>query len=436
MVKNFRLNIAIRLLIMMLIMALFLYYVFVEIHYLRAVYLVVFFIISIVEFFRYIDRTNRDFTSFLLALLQNDFTTKFSESGKGKSFNQLYTAFNKITHKFEQISSAKEIQHLYLEALVDHVRVGILSFDRKERIHLMNQALQRLLGRKQVAFLNNLSSIDPQLPEFLRDIKPKENKLLKIQLGGDLLHLSIHATEFKLDNEYYKLISFQNIKNELDSTEMEAWQKLIRVLTHEIMNSVTPITSLSETLKQIAANAKSNPADIDKLAQGLEAIHHRSAGLENFTEAYKKLTKIPAPNFQKVEVKPLVERVLLLFQKELTHIKQEVDVDMGLTMLADPSLIEQVLINLIKNAIDAVHGVENPQIIIRATSGEQTTLIVEDNGSGIDVDKADKIFIPFFTTKDNGSGIGLALCRQIIRMHNGTISFSSAPGTTVLKIIF
>ncbi|QSE98973.1 sensor histidine kinase [Fulvivirga lutea] len=435
MIRNFRLNILLRILIITTIIGLHIYFLLVDTRYLRSVYLIIFLVIAIIEFVWYVDRTNRDFTSFLLALLQNDFTTKFSESGKGKSFNKLYSAFNKITQRFELISSQKEVQHLYLESLVDHVKVGILSFDRNERIHLMNRALQKLLARKQVAFLNNFSSVDPELPDFLREIKPNENKLKKIQIGGQLLQLSVHATEFKLGEDYYKLISFQNIKNELDSSEMEAWQKLIRVLTHEIMNSVTPITSLSETLKVIAENAHGQPEEMNKLSQGLDAIHQRSAGLQNFTEAYKKLTKIPKPNFQKVELKPLVERVLLLFQTELKRMKYKLIIDDNVSLLADSGLLEQVFINLIKNALEALEEVEEPQLIIRAFGDDKVNILIEDNGTGISDDKIDQIFIPFFTTKDEGSGIGLALCRQIIRLHNGTISVSSEQGKTVFEVI-
>ena len=395
--------------------------------YLRSVYLALFLIISLVEFVWYVDRTNRDFTSFLLALLQDDFTTKFSEKGKGKSFENLYKAFNAITQKFENISSAKEVQHLYLEGLVNHIRVGIISIDKDERIHMMNRALQKMLDRPHMAFLNNLNSVDHQLPEVLREIKPNENRLLKIQVKNELLQLSIHASEFLLNKEYYKLISIQNIKSELDINELDAWQKLIRVLTHEIMNSVTPITSLSDSLRQILENDKSDDS-LAKVGQGLEAIQLRSKGLQNFTEAYKKLTKLPTPKFNSVNLKSLFDNIVTLFKEELKNIKLILEIPEKTEILADRDLLDQVFINLIKNACDALHGIEGSTIRIHVEQNDVTTITITDNGEGIDEDKLDKIFIPFFTTKTEGSGIGLALSRQIIRLHNGSIGIKSQRG--------
>jgi two-component system, NtrC family, nitrogen regulation sensor histidine kinase NtrY len=220
MIKNFRLSILIRLLIITVLIVLLVFFLVVDVHYLRSIYIVIFLVIAIIEFVWYVDKTNRDFTAFLLALLQDDFTTKFSENSKGKSFNQLYSAFNKITKKFEQISAAKEVQQLYLEALVDHIRVGIISFDNKGKIQLMNRALQKMINRPQMAFLSNLTAVDEHLPELLKEIKPKEIRLLKVNIKNELLHLSFHTSEFKLGEEYFKLVSIQNIKNELESNEL------------------------------------------------------------------------------------------------------------------------------------------------------------------------------------------------------------------------
>ncbi len=432
MIKNFRVSILIRLLIICSMIAMLVYFLMVDIHYLRSVYVFIFLIIAMIEFVWYVDKTNRDFTAFLLALLQDDFTTKFSEKGKGKSFSGLYSAFNKITNKFEQISAAKEVQQLYLEALVDHVRVGIISFDEKGKIQLMNRALQKMLNRPQMAFLSNLSTVDKRLTDILYDIKPRENRLLKISIKNELLHLSFHASEFKLGNDLFKLVSIQNIKNELDSNELEAWQKLIRVLTHEIMNSVTPITSLSGTLKQIVENEPDNKDTIKKVSQGLEAIELRSQGLQNFTDSYRKLTKIPKPNFTEVNLRKSIERILILFQEQANKVQIEVEIDKDIILIADKDLMEQVFINLIKNSIEAVEGMDKGALSIKATKGEQITMEFTDNGIGISEDKIDKIFIPFFTTKANGSGIGLALCKQIINLHNATLSVTSEveKGTT------
>ncbi|MEQ9167958.1 MAG: hypothetical protein RLO12_16985 [Fulvivirga sp.] len=316
-----------------------------DVRYLRSVYIVFFLVVAIIEFIWYVDKTNRDFTSFLLSLLQEDFTTTFQEKGKGKSFKNLYGALNKITKKFEQISSAKEVQHLYLEALVGHLRVGIISFDKKGKIHMMNLALQKMFDRPQMAFLSNLSGIDERLPNLLLEIKPKENRLLKVKVKDELLHLSIHASEFLLDKEFYKLISIQNIKNELDSNELDAWQKLIRVLTHEIMNSVTPITSLSGTLRQIVENSPHDDQTIDKVTQGLEAIELRSKGLQNFTDAYRKLTKIPTPNYTSLNLDKLFKRIIILVQDQSKDIEIKIEIAQEMQIMGDKDLLEQVFIN-------------------------------------------------------------------------------------------
>lgn len=432
--KNFRVNIIIRILILCVLIGLFIYFVFVDLRWLRSIYLGLFIIISIIEFVWYVDRTNRDFTTFLLALLQNDFTTTFSESDRGKSFNNLYKAFNQITKRFENLSSAKEVQHLYLEGLVEHVRVGIISFDKQEKIHLMNQAMKNILDRPQAPYLNNIQNVNPELIQLFRDIKPKETRLLKHGSSSETLQLSVHASEFILDSEYHKLISVQNIKNELDANELDAWQKLIRVLTHEIMNSVTPITSLSDSLRTMLQNSDGN-LSMSKFEAGLDAIYARSTGLQGFTESYRKLTRIPIPKMENVSLNHELDQLLTLLTSDLRNVKLKVNIQDDLQVLMDKDLMNQVFINLIKNAIDAVNETQNPSIEIKAFKQEEVIIEIIDNGSGIDADKIDQIFVPFFTTKENGSGIGLALCRQIVRLHNGTITASSVAGSTVFKIV-
>ncbi len=434
MTKNFRLNVIIRILIITLIIALLMYFILIQLKYLRSVYLGIFLVIAIVEFVWYVDRTNRDFASFLLALLQDDFTTTFSEKGKGKSFGMLYSAFNKITQKFKRISSAKEVQHIYLEMLVEHVKVGILSYNKEERIHLMNNALKQLLNKPQALYLNSLASVNQQLLDTIREIKPGENKLVKIAVRNELLELSIHATEFKVEDDHYKLVSLQNIKHELEANELEAWQKLIRVLTHEIMNSVAPITSLTGTLqgiveKKVSDNETLDGQTTDNLLKGLDAIMNRSAGLQSFTEAYRNLTRIPTPKFQSVDVNKMLERIEILLRPDLENIDFKIDASaVKQHISADADLLDQVLINLVKNALYAVKGKEKPKISIAAVQEEKTKIIVSDNGTGVDPDKLDQIFIPFFTTKKNGSGIGLALSKQILMLHGGTIQVSSVLG--------
>ena len=434
--KNFRINLLVRISILSVCIALFSYLVLVSHHYLRSAYLLIFIILTLIELIWYIERTNRDFNAFLLGLLQADFTTTFNEKAKGKSFGHLYATFNKINRKFRAISAEKEIQHLYLATLVEHVNSGILSFSPNGKVHLMNNSLKQLLKKPHLFNIDALVSIDPDLYDLMKEIEPGENKLIKLTIDSQLYHLAIHATAFKLYDKAYKLLTIQDIKNELDANELDAWQKLIRVLTHEIMNSVTPITSLTATLYgMVKENEKGKPLDentMNNLIEGLDVILNRSNGLQSFTEAYRNLSRIPQPKFSKVALSEIVERVIKLQKNQYPRIEFIFEnLLRKSTHNVDPNLIEQVLINLTKNAIEALDKNETPKVKIKLSNDQKNSKLniqVLDNGSGIPKDIQDNIFIPFFTTKNQGSGIGLALCKQIMRMHGGNLTVVSEEG--------
>lgn len=408
--------------------------------YLRSIYVAIALIFAIGELLRYVEKTNRDLTSFLSALSQNDFTTIYSEKDRGKSFNNLYSVFNQITNKFRAISESKEAQFIFLSLLVEHIRVGILSIDERDQIHLINQSMRNYLANTTVKNLADLSGQEREIVNVFRTIRAGESQLIKKTVDGKIIPLTIHASEIRLQGQYFKLISAQDIRNELEANELEAWQKLIRVLTHEIMNSVSPIISLSSTLHNLVnENKKEEELGAEEkitLQKGLEAIKIRSKGLQYFANAYRSLTKIPQPQFQKVQFKNIIDRLTTLFKEEFNlkgiqlqlYIKNEES-----EVFADAELLEQVLINLLRNAIDAVAGQPQPIIKVRIETSGTSIIQIEDNGAGIDEDKIDKVFIPFFTTKKSGSGIGLALSKQIVLMHGGQISLTSkvGVGTTV-----
>lgn len=408
--------------------------------YLRSIYVAIALIIAIGELLRYVEKTNRDLTSFLSALSQNDFTTIYSEKDRGKSFNNLYSVFNQITNKFRAISESKEAQFIFLSLLVEHIRVGILSIDERDQIHLINQSMRNYLANTTVKNLADLSGQEREIVNVFRTIRAGESQLIKKTVDGKIIPLTIHASEIRLQGQYFKLISAQDIRNELEANELEAWQKLIRVLTHEIMNSVSPIISLSSTLHNLVnENKKEEELGAEEkitLQKGLEAIKIRSKGLQYFANAYRSLTKIPQPQFQKVQFKNIIDRLTTLFKEEfnLKGIQLQLDIkNEESEVFADAELLEQVLINLLRNAIDAVAGQPQPLIKVRIETSGISIIQIEDNGAGIDEDKIDKVFIPFFTTKKSGSGIGLALSKQIVLMHGGQISLTSkvGVGTTV-----
>lgn len=434
--KNFRINTIIRILVFVLIIGAFFYCIYLE-RYLRSIYVAIALVIAVAEFIRYVDKTNRDFTSFLSALSQNDFTTRYAEQGKGKSFNKLYSVFNKITSKFRTISEEKEAQFIFLSLLVEHVRVGILSIDQHDHVHLINDSMKKYFGTHAISTLRNLPPDNEDLVRTIREIKVGENRMIKVMVSGKLTPLTVHATELKIKEEYYKLISVQNIYNELEINELESWQKLIRVLTHEIMNSVSPIISLSGTLSNLVnLEAIQNKLDLknyETLQKGLEAIKLRSHGLQHFADAYRSLTRIPQPQFKKVKIKKILEQLRILFEEEINNRGIRLitsDTNQELEILVDPELLEQVLINILKNAFDGVQQSNDPaiEIQIHTTPNGGVSIYIIDNGTGIPEEMLDKIFIPFFTTKKSGSGIGLALSKQIIQLHSGQIFVESKVG--------
>ena len=433
--KNFRFQIILRVVIMTAVLAL-LSWCIVNYLYLRAAYLGIAAVICVIELIWYTDRFNRDIKGFLQSLLQRDFTTHFEQAGYGKPFEGLYETFNNISDVFKKISLEKEIQHKYLEMLVEHVRVSILSIDAEEKVHLANQALRDLLRRNIVSNLRTLESVDISLVKTIREMHAGETRLVKVTIDNELLQLSIHASEFKLDDGYFKLISMQNIKNELDVREMESWQKLIRVLSHEIMNSVSPISSLSDTLhKMIAHNqqalSETNTTLYDSLEKGLEAIKVRSEGLVNFTQTYRRLTHVPIPTLRKVRLSDILNRVQTLLATRITGTKVSLTISgADVDLVADPELMEHVFINLLLNALEATKNRDVPTIEIytSVTNKGQLNIHVVDNGEGIDKEIMEKIFIPFFTTRKNGSGIGLALTKQILHLHQAEILLKSEVG--------
>jgi len=433
--KKFRFQIILRVTVLTAIITLLAWCIVYEL-YLRSVYVGIAAAISVVELIWYTDRFNRDVKGFLRSLLQRDFTTHYEETGRGKTYDELYETFNSISDIFKKISAEKEMQHKYLEMLVEHVRVSILSIDADENIHLANQSLRDLLRKNILRNLISLEAVDATLAKTIREIHAGETRLIKVSIDNELLQLSIHASEFKLDDRYFKLISMQNIKNELDVREMESWQKLIRVLSHEIMNSVSPISSLSDTLHRMVAQNQNglsqNNADLyDSLDKGLEAIKVRSEGLVNFTQTYRKLTHVPIPSLKKVRLKDIIDRVQVLLAAKIGEHKVQLNISrVDVELVADPELMEHVFINLLLNAVDATKNQANPKVDIYTTVTQKGQLSIHmiDNGEGIDKEMMEKIFIPFFTTRKNGSGIGLALTKQILHLHQAEILLKSEPG--------
>ncbi len=401
----------------------------------------------IAELIYYVERTNRDLKNFLLAIKYRDFANTFTLTKLSPSHDELKQAFNIITTEFQNLRAEKESNHQYLQNVVEHVGIALICFDDKGEIQLMNHAAQKMLHKPYMQNIQGLRHVDRDLLYTLQRLKSGERELLKLVVKDELLNLAIEATEFKLQDTSYKLISLQNIRTELDEKELEAWQKLIRVTTHEIMNSVTPIISLTGLINTLIEDESGEqkaleeilPEDIEDIRQGLHTIENRSKGLLRFVNAYRSIYKQPKPNFQKVIAQDLLQRLATLFKSEWQErsIRFEMDVpDYDLMMTADPELLEQVLINLLKNAMQAVEGKADARILLSAfrTAENRIILQVQDNGGGIPEDFKEQIFIPFFTTKEKGSGVGLSLSRQIMRLHKGRIWFTELEEGVVFNV--
>ncbi len=446
--KNFRVILIIRILAFALTVFLFFYLLDTE-TYLTPILVFLLILLQVYSLIRFVDKTNRDLASFLESIRFSEFTRSFQIEGMGRSFNELNKAFDDVIADFQKVRSEKEEHFHYLQSIVQNIDVSILAYQKNGTVEMINKAAKKLFQLSSINNIEKLNTLSPELVETLLNIKPGYNKLVKVQDDDDFLQLAIQATEFKLKNKIIVLTTIKNIQNVLEEQETEAWQKLIRVLTHEIMNSITPIASLSATLESIlrpyTSEEETEKIDVEtvqEIKQALTTINKRSNGLLHFVNTYRNLTRIPKPNFKMVKAGDLFSNIEELMKEEMKgkdiHLIKQIEPE-SFEISMDEQLIEQVMINLIKNSIHAVEDKEDSRIIMKAFFNKRgrPTIQVIDNGSGILKDVIDKIFIPFFTTKPTGSGIGLALSRQILRLHGGTITAQSQPDKeTVFTLTF
>jgi two-component system, NtrC family, nitrogen regulation sensor histidine kinase NtrY len=411
-------------------------YCIVEGLYLRSAYAAAFVGLLAAELISYITKFTHHVNEMLTAIQQRDFTMRFRESDHGE-LNALYKTLNSIGTQFQKISVEKEIKHRHLENLVAHLRIAVASFDEQENVHLCNAAFRRLNHKVN---LQSLTQVDERLRPIIRQLGANETTLVKFHDGQKLLSLSLHITKFKLDQQTFTLVSVQDITNELTAGEIDAWHKLIRVLTHEIMNSITPIVSLSESLSVMIANSARSGESVDMrlLESGIGAIRSRGEGLHAFTKRYRQITQIKEPQFALVKASVVVDEIVLLFKAEFAKLQIRVETihQTDQVVLADKELLQQALVNLIQNAIDAVKDIPTPSIVLLTRLMDRRIVIeISDNGRGIDLEILDKIFIPFYTTKPSGSGVGLALARQIVLLHKGELIAMNGDKGAVFRII-
>jgi two-component system nitrogen regulation sensor histidine kinase NtrY len=440
--KNFRVQTVLRVFLLFVSLVFLTWLLIRSSLYSLTVIAIAFCLYQVYSLIRYVEKTNRDLTRFFQVIRYSDFSQTFKSEGRGSSFDALKKSFTDVINAFQKTRAEKEEHYRYLQTVVEHVGVGLIAFHPDGEVELVNNAAKKLLQVPRLKDIRALGQHSPQLVETLLKIRPKESALVKVDGSGEALQLALYATEFKLRGQIYRLVSLQNIQSELEEKELESWQKLIRVLTHEIMNSVTPISSLASTAggllhESINPDDPSNREIFEDIRDAVQTIQKRSQGLLHFVDAYRNLTLIQKPQFQICPVSDLFNRVRRLMQANIKE--KHVDFRMSvkpetLELTADPELVEQVLINLMLNALQAVEKRKAPSIELRAGLDSRGRILihVSDNGPGIPEEDLDKIFVPFFTTKEGGSGIGLSLSRQIMRLHRGTIGVQSdsKQGTT------
>lgn len=436
--KNFRTGILFRVLLIGIIVSVFIFLVFYEEKYLSGTLLAFILTYQIYNLFYYVDNTNRKLSRFLESVRYSDFTSTYTTDNKlGKSFRELNRSFNKVLDAFRETRAEKEEHLLYLNTVVQHVGVGLIAYDLMGNVELYNNAARRMLKVYQLRNINELLTEHPMLLKILNELPPGKKTMLK---PDNEAQLTIHATELVLRGKTFKLVSIQNIQAELQHKEIEAWQNLTRVLRHEIMNSMTPIASLTDTLDDIlhedltlnGGHYVIDDEPVEDLKEGLKTIKNRTKGLIRFVDDYRNYTNIPTPKFKLVSLKILFDNISQLMKNNFqeTGVHYECDITPGnLEVMADEELIEMVLINLVKNAFESAKGKEHPEISLKGyqDTNNQAVIEVADNGPGIVPEALERIFIPFYTTKKGGSGIGLSLSRQIMQLHNGSLSVTSEP---------
>lgn len=390
-----------------------------------------------------LNSSNRLLSQFFLAVRNDESALNLQHIGEGKSFDQLRDSMQSVNQIIKDLRMKYQQKEIVSDAIIENAAVGILTFNSQGLVENINRKGRELLGVHHLVNIKALLKNDPELVKLFQSIQAGESRVLKTSVNQKFLHLLVSCTCIKLNAENWKLLSFSDIKSEMDATELESWQRLISVLTHEIMNSIAPLTSLSETLartySQIDAESVIGEKNLSKTRLGLQVIQEQGEGLMHFVDSYRQLTRIPKPQIKTVRIQHLFEHVkALLVLDEDKRIRYEFSIETDdLSIEADEKLLVQVLVNLIQNAQHAISDKGIIQIIASGSAEEKNLIRIIDNGMGIKAEDIKNIFVPFFTTRENGSGIGLSVTRQIMRLHQAKISMESVYGEgSQVELIF
>ncbi len=403
--------------------------------------------IAVNNLFKFTTRRFSEIDSFLESVLYRDFSVLFNENSGPKDVRELHKKFNKVHHTLKNINKEKQKQHLYLQKILELIGTGIMAYNSDTgNILWINDAFKKILN---VPSLKNIHFIEKRKPKLYADLfktNHVDGNTINIETAASKIDVLVSSAQFNMEDGVFQLLVLQNIDDTLNQNENEAWQKLLRVMTHEIMNSIAPISSLAETLqnniRQSLEDPSTNKLDVHDLDIGIDSIKKRSEGLMKFAKTYRGLNKINHLQVEKVSIEQLFHSLENLLGPSLQSKSIKLNFTLDGTepyIEIDRHLIEQVLINLVLNSVEASEKRRDAEVTVsyeKRIDGHPT-IKVTDNGKGIDDEITDKVFVPFFTTKKKGSGIGLSLCKQIMLLHKGKIKIVSKTNRgTVVSLLF
>lgn len=438
--KTFRFKIIVRVILLFAVIVAFAYFFQRPHYYFTSIELFLVAVLLVVELVYFVEKGYRQLNNMLQSVKEKDFNLSFSPVEKGKVFSNLAELLNDLTESYRKVRIEKEVHYQFLNHIIDQVSQVMICFDDEGIVSLSNRSAKNLLLLNNIKHISTFEKIDKDLPARLLGMKAGQELLFSFLYQGELKKYAAYCSSIKLLNKNYRLVVLHDIKAPLEEHEQDSYRKLIRVLTHEIMNSVTPILSLSQAMNETLKTDENTFRSIGELssqegldiAEGYQAIEARSKALMRFVNDFKSLTRLPNPKIAAINAEEMFRDILTLLKPGLQEKYIEISVHYDLTVKffnADKELIEQVIINLIKNAAEAVAQVKKGRIKIDLTKTNSRVIItVSDNGLGIPFGNFDKIFVPFFSTKKEGSGIGLSLSREIVRLHGGNITFRSMEG--------
>lgn len=447
--KSFRVRLVIRIIILSIVIGGFTFFIQKQDYYFTSIELLIVIILLIVEMVYFVERGYRQLNNMLQSVKEKDFNISFQPANQGIIFSSLTQLLNELTDSYRKVRIEKEVHYQFLNHIVDQINPLLVCYDNAGVVKLANLSLRKLLKSKDVKNINALAAINNDLPQQLLNLTEGQEFVLPARHEGEILQFALSCSSIKLMDKQYRLVVMHDIRIPLQEHELESYRKLIRVLTHEIMNSVTPILSLSEAMNETLKQPDNSPRLLENLTEqeaadlteGYRAIEVRSRALMRFVNDFKSLSKLPEPKIQPFSPESLLKPIIALLKPALDA--KSIKISMSIskeakTLHADKDLVEQVLINLMKNSIDALGSMQEPQIDLEVyKSGSKVTVTVTDNGMGIRDENLDKVFVPFYSTKTHGSGIGLSLSQQIMRLHNGSISLKSIEGKgTTVSLIF